>query len=204
MTVNEATGYSPFYLVYGREPEMPSGEFLETRLNETEEKLEEYVKGFVQVMRHTWEGVSWKFIQNVDEYNKIPKEPLQFEPYEVGDYFMLRKHPKRHYIDSKTRRKGKLTAKLQFRWVGPYRITRVISPVLYDAMIHGKEVRVHAVNMKPKTENWHEKQLRTDKSDTSGRQLQIIQNKDGILVLRNRKETNAIAGGDEEVEDVQD
>ena len=28
--------------------------------------------------------------------------------------------------------------------------------------------------------------------------------KDGILVLRNRKETNAIAGGDEEVEDVQD
>ena len=73
MTVNKATGYSPFHLVYGREPEMPSGEFLETRLNETEEELEEYVKGFVQVMRHTWERVSWKFIQNVDEYNKIPK-----------------------------------------------------------------------------------------------------------------------------------
>ena len=29
-------------------------------------------------------------------------------------------------------------------------------------MVHGKELRVHAINMKPKTENWTEKQLRTD------------------------------------------
>ena len=39
---------------------------------------------------------------------------------------------------------------------------KVISSVLYDAMIHGKEQRVHAINMKPKTENWTEQQLRTE------------------------------------------
>jgi hypothetical protein len=101
-------------------------------------------------------------VKNVDEYNKRPKEPQVFVPYEVGDYFMRKKQPKRTYIDLKTRERGKITAKLQYRWTGPYRIIRQLSPVLYDAMVHGKELRVHAINMKPKTENWTEKQLRTD------------------------------------------
>jgi hypothetical protein len=35
------------------------------------------------------------------------------------------------------------------RYEGPYTIIRVINPVLYDANVNGKEVRVHAVNMKP-------------------------------------------------------
>ena len=32
---------------------------------------------------------------------------------------------------------------------GPYRITEKINPVLYEAEIDGKKVRVHAVNMRP-------------------------------------------------------
>ena len=44
-------------------------------------------------------------------------------------------------------------------------MVRTISPVLYDAMIYGKETRVHAINMKPKTENWTEKQLQTEIRD---------------------------------------
>ena len=103
MTANEATGYSPFFLIYGQEPEMPSSEFVGSKLDDTEVELQEYVREFAQVMRTTWENVSWKFIKNVDEYNKIPREPLQFEPYEVDDYFMLRRHPKRHVINLKTR-----------------------------------------------------------------------------------------------------
>jgi hypothetical protein len=35
------------------------------------------------------------------------------------------------------------------RYEGPYRIVRVVNPVLYEAEIDGKLVRVHAVNMKP-------------------------------------------------------
>ena len=150
-------------------------------------------------MRTTWENVSWKFIKNVDEYNKIPREPLQFEPYDVGDYFMLRRHPKRHVLNLKTRARNKLTAKLQFRWVGPYRITKVISPVLYDALIHGKEVRVHAVNMKPKTENWHKNQLRTEDQQYAGRRLYVAPGADGLLILK--RVTKAHAEGEDIVED---
>jgi hypothetical protein len=43
----------------------------------------------------------------------------------------------------------KISMKLLERYEGPYRIIRKINPVLYDADIGGREVRVHAVNMKP-------------------------------------------------------
>jgi hypothetical protein len=35
------------------------------------------------------------------------------------------------------------------RYEGPYRIVRVVNPVLYEAEIVGKLVRAHAVNRKP-------------------------------------------------------
>jgi hypothetical protein len=44
----------------------------------------------------------------------------------------------------------KISRKLQARWEGPYRITRKVSPVLYEAIIDGVKKRVHAINMKPK------------------------------------------------------
>ena len=43
----------------------------------------------------------------------------------------------------------KLTYKLQERWTGPFQLVKVISPILYDADVHGVVKRVHAVNMKP-------------------------------------------------------
>ena len=39
--------------------------------------------------------------------------------------------------------------KLQPRFEGPYKVTKRINPVLYETMINGKTVRVHAINMKP-------------------------------------------------------
>ena len=43
----------------------------------------------------------------------------------------------------------KLTHKLQHHWPRPFVITKMISPILYDAYVHGITKRVHAVNMKP-------------------------------------------------------
>ena len=118
------------------------------------EGLSEYVQNLTKALAHTWEAVSERAVTNVAAYNKRPREPLQFKPYAEGEYFMLRRRPMRFYINKKTKQRAKLVAKLQPRWVGPYRVTRVVSPVLYEAKIHGKSKRVHAVNMKPKTENW--------------------------------------------------
>jgi hypothetical protein len=44
----------------------------------------------------------------------------------------------------------KISRKLHARWEGPYRITRKVSPVLYEAVIDGIKKRVQAINIKPK------------------------------------------------------
>jgi len=83
----------------------------------------------------------------VNKLQRRPKEPLQFKPYQTGDYFMM-KRPK-VYRQSNQKHVSKPIYKLRKRWTGPFRIVKVIGPNLYDADIHGVVKRVHAVNMKP-------------------------------------------------------
>ena len=78
-----------------------------------------------------------------------PRTFLEFKEYSVGDYFYSRRIPKRFYKDDEEKLLHKIKAKLQNRWVGPYRITKKISPVLYEADVHNSVKRVHAVNMRP-------------------------------------------------------
>ena len=42
----------------------------------------------------------------------------------------------------------KISSSFQYRWDGPYTITKKFSPVLYEAIINSKNEIVHAVNMK--------------------------------------------------------
>ena len=42
-----------------------------------------------------------------------------------------------------------LSSKLQARYAGPYRITRKLSDILYEAQVHGTKRVIHAINMKP-------------------------------------------------------
>jgi hypothetical protein len=78
-----------------------------------------------------------------------PKTYLQFKEYEVGDYFYHKRIAKRFYKDATDEQLYKLNSKLQDRWTGPYYITKKITPVLYEADVHNKMRRVHAINMRP-------------------------------------------------------
>ncbi len=57
--------------------------------------------------------------------------------------------PKRVPKSKKAEERIILSAKLQFRYAGPYVIKEKLSPIVYRAIIHNKERVVHALNMKP-------------------------------------------------------
>ena len=121
-----------------------------TAYNPKSEGLTEYVENLVKMMAHTGERVRLLVVMNVDIYNRIPQESLEFKSYEAGEHFMLKRQPERLDMDEKSRERMKLVTKFENRWVGAYWITKQLSQRLYDADIHERTGRDHAVNIKIK------------------------------------------------------
>ncbi len=70
-----------------------------------------------------------------------------------------------------------LSAKLQYRFCGPYVVTKVLSPVTFEADIHGKATVVHALNMK-RVSGIHQRAV-ARRSTTLGTQTEGIHNTAG-------------------------
>jgi hypothetical protein len=62
---------------------------------------------------------------------------------------MLARRPMTKFKSDEEKTAWKISMKLLERYEGPYVISKVINPVLYEAVINGEDTRVHAVNMKP-------------------------------------------------------
>ena len=142
--MNDATGYTPHFLLYGREANHAD----ESHLKNLPSNLSEYAERLKQVLEWTWDHVSDKVVRNVDVMNRVPAKRLPFVPYKVNEFFYYRKVPRRFYINKSEKKRYHISSKLQYRYTGPYRIVEVISPVLYLADIHGIQRRVHALNMR--------------------------------------------------------
>jgi transposase InsO family protein len=148
-TVNVATGYDPYFLMYGR-----TANRVDTTIDKEKVNMEgvaEYGEQFSEVMDWLWKNIGEKVVQNSKKMkdNQHPRDYLQFKEYEVGHYFYHRRIAKRFYKNELDEKVYKLNAKLQYRWTGPFRILEKINAVLYKADIHGKSTMVHAINMRP-------------------------------------------------------
>jgi hypothetical protein len=143
--INTSTGFTPYFLMFGREMNMASEEHLEQL---EVEDFHEMVRRTKEVQAWCWHYAAHKVSNNTVKFNRVPLERLPFKPYEAGDYFYLRVVPKRLYKNELEEKAHQVSAKLQFRYTGPYMVHEQLSPVLYSAYIHGKLKRCHAINMK--------------------------------------------------------
>ena len=148
-TINVATGYSPFRIVFGREARQPSEEWIEEFAKTNQVDINEYVNDLTQAMLYTWRSVGERTLKNqlLVDYKPFGKNEKIFRPYMAGDLFFLKSIPKRYHTE-KGRKKQKITAKLQMRFTGPHRVLEVKNPVLYVALVDGRRKMVHALKMK--------------------------------------------------------
>ena len=150
-TINSQTGFTPYFMLYGREARMPSEAWMKG-FKHTSGVLP-YITELVKGLTAAWESAASKKpaeLKRMQEGQK-PIRHLQFAEYKVGEYAMVANTPKSQnigWVDAKFR---KLNLKLQPRYSGPYLISRQISPVVYVLKVDGFDMKVHAVNMKPFT-----------------------------------------------------
>jgi hypothetical protein len=98
-----------------------------------------------------WEITTLRAHENSARGNRAAtrKAGLEFKEYAVGDMFYRKRNQVRTFKSVQERETYKINVKLAARFEGPYKITRRVSAVLYEAEIDGVLKRIHAVNMKP-------------------------------------------------------
>jgi hypothetical protein len=150
-TVSLATGFTPMMLMTGREARMPSFTHMGKALESMDTRVvdNEYVREMVEAMRAYEDYAIEQTEKNKLRFNVRIRQPLEFVEYKVGQKFMLTRRPMTKFKSDEEEKVWKLSMKLLERYEGPYVVTKIINPVLYEALINGEEVRVHAVNMKP-------------------------------------------------------
>ena len=141
--VNDSTGYTPNYLMLGRELPAPDDNYIEKK------KPMFNIREFREMMEMVWEEVAKKVTENVETYNRQVREPRKFQPYMVDSFVYVKRIPKQSYKSKKDEEHYVNSSKLQHRYAGPFLVVQKNSDVSYVLDIHGKRRTMHAINMKP-------------------------------------------------------
>ena len=147
-TVSSRTGYTPFFMLHGREARQPSDIWISAFRNISH--LSVYVKDLVDTLHNSWIDEAQKKPGQVDVMNKVHIPRADFTEFQVGDRFFLRRVPTpafKYYDNPNRKARDALKASLQRRYTGPYVVSRKFSPVLYEAKIDGTFQSVHALKM---------------------------------------------------------
>jgi len=162
-SLNDTTGFSPFFLETGRHPNLPTGTLLtHTKPKEGELKEEtEWARDIVKKLHRAFEQTKEAQI-SVAKKNKDRDTRKHTDPdYKVGDFLYLWE---KSAAESRLRKEiqeivghkgGKLPTKLTNPWTGPYRVVSLPDKRHCVISKEGKEVK-HNVNRLIKQHRWDE------------------------------------------------
>ena len=142
------TEFSPFELMFGRKPDhLPSD--LTNPVGEQSRDLAVHGKELIGILKAAWEqaakDMEFAKLKSVENANKETATRTESK-FRVGDLVLLRR-------PVRSDKKAKLSSKLRFDWIGPFRIIdkpRTNTAKLLNVFT-GKEERAHVDNLAPFT-----------------------------------------------------
>lgn len=130
-----ATGFTPNYLMLGREVNIPKSILFPDPKDTTCRDMEEYVSDLKTRMEDVYRIARDQLKTYAERQKKDHDTRIFYCQYNVGSHVLK--------LD-KT-----ITQKFKSQWVGPYEITKIITPVVYEIKSKNKVEIVHYDRLKP-------------------------------------------------------
>ena len=140
--VQASTGFSPFYLSHGQHPNLPMRSSVGTDAETRNVSASEAIERMNEAMRKAKENLHAAQQRQKQYADQSRRE----ETYEQGEQVLL---------STANLNNEQRAPKLLPRFIGPFPITRVVSPVAYELQLPPAYSRVHPVFHVSKLRKWH-------------------------------------------------
>jgi ribosomal protein L21E len=121
-TPHTTTGYSPFYLLHGREMSLPGNDNLKAKVATNARDIDQRIESLKASLKSALRSVKWANRRSHERNKKYHDRRAKLREFEVGDLV---------YLFQPARRPG-LSARFFCPWTGPHQVTAKSSNLNYE------------------------------------------------------------------------
>jgi hypothetical protein len=121
-TPNTTTGYSPFYLLHGREMILPSSDNLKAKIAMDNPNHQQRLESLKESLRTAYEAVGQANKNSHQNNKRLYDRRAKLREFKEGEFVYL-------FTPAK---KPRLSKKFRPKWSGPYKIVKKISELNYE------------------------------------------------------------------------